>query len=36
MFYFPTPPGGVKGHLFELHVSSPDLVDPIFVKFEVR
>jgi hypothetical protein len=36
MLYFPTPPGGVKGHLFEIHVTSPDLVDPIFVKFEVR
>jgi len=36
MLYFPTPPGGVKGHRFELHVSAPELQDPIFVKFFVR
>jgi hypothetical protein len=36
MLYFPTPPGGVTGHIFELHVTSPDLEDPIFVKFQVR
>ena len=36
MLYFPTPAGGVKGHLFELHVSAPELEDPIFVKFQVK
>lgn len=34
--YFPTPPGGILGQPFELFVDSPDLPDPVFVKFEVR
>ena len=34
--YFPRPPAGVKGHYFELFMSSPDLPDPAFVKFEVK
>jgi len=34
--YFPTPPGGIRGHRFELFMDSQHLEDPIFVKFEVR
>lgn len=34
--YFPTPPGGIRGQRFELFLDSPDLEDPVFVKFEVR
>lgn len=34
--YFPTPPGGILDQPFELFVDSPDLPDPVFVKFEVR
>ena len=34
--YFPQPSVGLKEHYFELFVTSPDLVDPVFVKFEVH
>lgn len=34
--YFPAPPNGLKGHRFELFVESPDLPDPVFVKFVVE
>lgn len=34
--YFPQPTTGLKEHYFELFVTSPDLPDPVFVKFEVR
>jgi len=34
--YFPTPPGGIRDRRFELFMDSPDLEDPVFVKFEVR
>lgn len=34
--YFPAPQTGVKGHRFELFVESPDLPDPVFVKFIVE
>jgi hypothetical protein len=33
--YFPEPPGGIRGHRFELFLDSPSLEDPVFVKFEV-
>jgi hypothetical protein len=34
--YFPTPQTGVKGHRFELFLESPDLPDPVFLKFIVE
>jgi hypothetical protein len=34
--YFPQPAGGLKGHRFELFMDSPDLPDPVFVKFMVQ
>ena len=34
--YFPAPSTGVRDQSFELFLDSPDLVDPVFVKFEVR
>ncbi len=34
--YFPTPKTGVKGHRFDIFLSSPNLEDPVFVKFEIR
>ena len=34
--YFPAPLTGIRGQQFELFVDSPDLTDPVFVKFEVR
>jgi len=34
--YFPAPRTGLKGHRFELFVESPDLPDPVFVKFIVE
>ena len=34
--YFPRPVGGVNGKKFELFLESPDLKDPVFVKFIVR
>jgi len=34
--YFPAPKTGVRDQPFELFLDSPDLVDPVFVKFEVR
>ena len=34
--YFPKPKTGIKGHRFDLFVNSPELEDPVFVKFEVR
>jgi len=33
ILYFPKPEGGVVGHRFELHVTSPGLKDGVFVKF---
>ena len=36
VLYFPTPTTGIKGHRFELTMTSPELTDPIFVKFEVK
>jgi hypothetical protein len=36
MVYFPTPTTGLKGHKFELTMSTPELTDPVFVKFEVK
>src|SRR5262245_11766438 len=36
MIYFPTPTTGLKGHRFELTMSTSELTDPIFVKFEVK
>jgi hypothetical protein len=36
MIYFPAPATGLKGHKFELSMSTPELTDPIFVKFEVK
>lgn len=34
--YFPAPKTGVRDQPFELFLDSPDLDDPVFVKFEVR
>jgi len=34
--YFPMPPGGIRDQRFELFMDSPDLEEPVFVKFEVR
>lgn len=34
--YFPASQTGVKGHRFELFVESPDLEEPVFVKFIVE
>jgi hypothetical protein len=34
--YFPAPSTGLKGHRFELFMESPDLPDPVFVKFLVE
>jgi len=34
--YFPAPQTGLMGHRFELFVESPDLPDPVFVKFVVE
>jgi hypothetical protein len=34
--YFPAPKTGVRGKPFELHLDTPELTDPVFVKFEVR
>ena len=36
MIYFPAPTTGLKGHKFELTMSTAELTDPIFVKFEVK
>lgn len=36
MIYFPAPSTGLKGHKFELTMSTAELTDPIFVKFEVK
>lgn len=36
ILYFPHPKGSVKGKKFELWLSSPDLPDPVFVKFRVK
>jgi hypothetical protein len=36
MLYFPKPATGLVGHKFELAMSTPELTDPIFVKFEVK
>ncbi len=35
ILYFPVPPGGLKRRVFELHVSSRDLPEGIFVRFQV-
>jgi len=34
--YFPKPSSGIKGHKFDLFLSSPSLPDPVFVKFAVE
>jgi hypothetical protein len=34
--YFPVPATGIRDQPFELFLDSPDLEDPVFVKFEVR
>jgi hypothetical protein len=34
--YFPTPPGGLRDRPLELFLSSPDLEDPVFLRFEVE
>jgi hypothetical protein len=34
--YFPAPATGLKGHRFELFMESPDLLEPVFVKFIVE
>jgi hypothetical protein len=34
--YFPVPVTGIRDQPFELFLDSPDLEDPVFVKFEVR
>jgi hypothetical protein len=34
--YFPEPPGGIKGHKFELFMDARELEDPIFIKFRVE
>jgi hypothetical protein len=34
--YFPAPVTGIRDRQFELFVESPDLPDPVFVKFEVN
>ncbi len=34
--YFSQPTTGLKGHRFELFLESPDLEDPVFVKFMVK
>ncbi len=34
--FFPAPSTGVRDQPFELFLDSPDLDDPVFVKFEVR
>ena len=36
MLYFPRPTGGILNQRFDLFLQSPDLEDPVFVKFEVR
>ena len=36
MLYFPLPTNGIRHQRFELFLQSPDLEDPVFVKFEVR
>jgi hypothetical protein len=33
--YFPTPPTGVRGKRFELFLDTPQLEDPLFVRFTV-
>ena len=33
--YFPMPPGGLKGHRFELFLDTPELDDSLFVSFVV-
>lgn len=34
--YFPTPQTGVLGKKFEIFMNSPNLPDPVFVKFAIR
>jgi hypothetical protein len=34
--YFPVPRTGIRDQPFELFLDSPDLTDPVFVKFEIR
>ncbi|MDX1387900.1 MAG: hypothetical protein R3344_01840, partial [Acidobacteriota bacterium] len=34
--YFPTPKTGVENRKFELFLETPELPDPVFVKFVVR
>jgi len=34
--YFPAPATGIRDQPFELFVDSPDLPDPVFLRFEVR
>jgi hypothetical protein len=36
VIYFPQPSTGLKGHKFELTMTTPELTDPIFVRFEVK
>ena len=36
VLYFPRPITGVRDQRFELFLHSPDLPDPVFVKFEIR
>ena len=33
--YFPMPSTGLKGHRFELFLDTPELEDPLFVRFVV-
>ncbi len=35
VLYFPRPEGGVRGKSFELHLVTPELNDPILIKFKV-
>jgi hypothetical protein len=34
--YFPAPQTGLRDQQFELFLDSPDLADPVFIKFEIR
>jgi hypothetical protein len=36
LIYFPVPQTGLLDRRFELHMQSPDLPEPVFVKFAVR
>jgi hypothetical protein len=35
LIYFPCPGKGIRGQVFELFMTAPELPDPVFVRFEV-